>query len=67
MRHTGLLTAAHGSERGSKRNGGEAGYTAWDPRAGIEPMSGHWQVDSYPLCHQGDPATFHWVNTRHVI
>ena len=26
------------------------------PRPGIEPVSLHWQVDSYPLHHQGSPV-----------
>ena len=26
------------------------------PGPGLKPMSLHWQVDSYPLCHQGSPG-----------
>ena len=31
------------------------------PGPGIEPMSLLWQMDSYPLCHQGSPLCFFCV------
>ena len=31
-------------------------HIMWDLlRPGLKPVSLHWQVDSYPLCHQGSP------------
>ena len=37
----------------------------WDlPRSGIRPVFPHWQVESYPLFHQG---SFTWVNCSYSL
>ena len=35
------------------------------PDQGSNPSPLHWQVDSYPLCHQGSPLCF--FSTRQLV
>ena len=30
------------------------------PHQGVNPCPLHWQVDSYPMDHQGNPGIFHF-------
>ena len=37
------------------------------PGPGIEQMSLLWQIDSYPLCHQGSPLCFFFVKVSILL
>jgi len=54
--HTGSTTVAHGLNCS----------TASGIFLGLNPCPLHWQLDSYPLCHQQSPAVF-WFLTQHFL